>query len=263
MSSLPCKKCPSCNRYHDLSVMTCDACAADLSNLPALLTETADIPAEQRGTIDESVAVFVQKCWRCGATNFTADPASRVKTCHNCYKSVAGIEPIPYANPSQKPAAEAAKTDKTAARTDGSAGKARIALPDEEDDDGQVMHWPDYLEECQKASDSVQSKPSITLTAINYGQLSFTVEAKDGENYMLGRDAHHKEFLEQDVYVGNEHCYLYFENGVWHVQDNHSANGTFVNQRDLGFNGHTELHDGDTLRLGHHADSIAFRISIG
>ena len=263
MSSLPCKKCPSCNRYHDLSVINCDTCGADLSNLPALLTEVTAIPDEQRGTINESVAVFVQKCWRCGATNFTADPASRIKTCHNCHKSVAGIEPIPYANPSQTSAVEETQNDDTAAHADGATGKASVLLPDEKDDDAQVMHWPTFLEDVQKASGDVQPKPSITLTALGHEQLSVTVKAKEGEIYMLGRTAHQKEFLAQDGYVGKEHCYLYFENGAWHVKDNHSANGTFVNQRDLGLDGHTELSHGDTLRLGHHADSPAFRISIG
>lgn len=79
---------------------------------------------------------------------------------------------------------------------------------------------------------------------------------------MLGRSANQGAFLSQDGRVGNEHCYLFFRNGNWFVRDNNSKNGTAVNSRDIGLNGECMLSDGDELKLGHHPDSVAFRISI-
>ena len=142
---------------------------------------------------------------------------------------------------------------------------------DDDDDDDDVVDWPDDLGGAQKQDTSPApnrrtvapaAKRDITLTAIHHGRLSFTVEA--GPNtYMLGRSANQSSFLSQDGRVGNEHCYLFYRDGNWFVKDNNSRNGTAVNSRDIGQNGEYMLSDGDELKLGHHNDSVAFRISIG
>ena len=133
---------------------------------------------------------------------------------------------------------------------------------DEEDDD--ETDWSGVL------GASAQPKPSrpqtpkheITLTAIRYGRLSFSIAADENVQYMLGRSAKQSSFLVQDGRVGNEHCIISFRKGHWYVKDNHSANGTAVNCRDIGEDGEQELFDGDELKLGHHQDSMAFRITI-
>lgn len=142
-----------------------------------------------------------------------------------------------------------------------------IAL--DEDDEDEVGDWSGILGNKAKQN-TTKLKPQvvtsaankdITLTAIRYGRLSFTVEA--GPNtYMLGRSANQGGFLSQDGRVGNEHCYLFYRNGNWFVKDNNSRNGTAVNSRDIGLNGECMLSNGDELKLGHHNDSVAFRISI-
>lgn len=141
---------------------------------------------------------------------------------------------------------------------------------DDDDDDDEVGDWSGILGTTAKTSSTPSSKrqacpaptkKDITLTAIQFGRLSFTVEA-DQDTYMLGRSANQGAFLSQDGRVGNEHCYLFFRNGNWFVRDNNSKNGTAVNSRDIGLNGECMLSDGDELRLGHHPDSVAFRISI-
>lgn len=139
-----------------------------------------------------------------------------------------------------------------------------------DNDDDEVDDWSGILGNKAKQN-TTTSKPQIitpsarkdiTLTAMRYGRLSFTVEA--GSNtYMLGRSANQGSFLSQDGRVGNEHCYLLYRNGNWFVKDNNSRNGTAVNSRDIGLNGECMLSDGDELKLGHHNDSVAFRISIG
>lgn len=318
MSKIPCKKCKSCGFYHDLSVMTCDECGADLKNFPALMIETEDIPGEKYGEIDENVAVFVQKCSACGALNFTADKDSPVKMCHNCHKTrVASVDPEEYIESSEgvhtdddvmddnEDVSSGGTTqngttigtanvlfdddddddDDDSAQWQGILGNIRksvggaeptpskkveekknVAPPvvaDDDDDDEGVSDWSGILggSPTPKKVVAEQHKPSITLTAVRYGRLSFTIETKDGE-YMLGRSANQSEFLRSDGRVGNEHCYLYFKNGSWYVKDNHSSNGTAVNSRDLGLNGESKLNDGDELKLGHHPDSMAFKITI-
>ena len=141
---------------------------------------------------------------------------------------------------------------------------------DDDDDDDEVGDWSDILGTTAKTSSTLTpkrqacptlTKKEITLTAIRFGRLSFTIEV-DQDTYMLGRSANQGAFLSQDGRVGNEHCYLFFRNGNWFVRDNNSKNGTAVNSRDIGLNGECMLSDGDELKLGHHPDSVAFRISI-
>lgn len=142
---------------------------------------------------------------------------------------------------------------------------------DDEDDD-EVSSWSSLLGGSAHpapgpAPAAALAQPfagrQLTLTAIRYGPLSVTLQAgQKGLPFLLGRSAGCGEFLSQDLRVSNEHCYLTFQNGSWIVIDNHSANGTAVNQQFLDFNGQRVLQDGDELTLGHHPDSMAFRVSI-
>lgn len=139
---------------------------------------------------------------------------------------------------------------------------------DDEEEDESDFDWSSILggapsptgaSAFQQQSPPPVEKKAITLTAIRWGSLSFTVDPGQAP-YMLGRSANQSAFLSQDGRVGNEHCYLFFRDGAWFVKDNHSKNGTAVNLRDIGLNGECRVRDGDELTLGHHPDSIAFRI---
>ena len=106
-------------------------------------------------------------------------------------------------------------------------------------------------------------KQELTLTALRYGSMTLTLtEGQKGLPYLLGRSEGCWEFLIQDPRVSNQHCYLDFRGGVWVVIDNHSTNGTAVNGQFLAENGQRTLCDGDELMLGHHPDSMAFRVTI-
>ena len=102
----------------------------------------------------------------------------------------------------------------------------------------------------------------MTLTAVTYGKCVFTVSSDMEEDYLLGRNANQRDFLANDIRVGNKHCYLKFKDGAWYVRDNDSSNGTAINSVDIGLGGERVLRDGDVLKLGHHSDSMAFRVSI-
>lgn len=315
MSDIPCRKCPKCGFYHDVSMITCSECQSDLIDVPALLVDIDNIPAEFFGDIDENIHFFVQKCSACGTMNFTSDKDKPVKICYNCHKArISSISPIEYEFEMREQ--DAADNPSTILTENGGEDvrQGEIAegqvkyLPDydEEDDDDDKFEteqfqkmfrnlkrvidtnpviemaninepdsgkMKDLTEENVKEDDEYADwsnlidstktdKKSITLTAIRYGHHSFTLEAKANVPYMLGRYANQREFLSNDLRVGNEHCLIIFKNGCWYVKDNNSANGTAVNSKDIGIGGEHELNDGDELKLGHHSDSMAFRITI-
>ena len=93
---IPCRICGKCGRYHDASVRSC-SCGADLCSQPFTVTDFDSIAAELRGSIDPELQIYVQKCSRCGAESFTADPKQPVQQCSCCGSSrIAAFDPIPY-----------------------------------------------------------------------------------------------------------------------------------------------------------------------
>ena len=121
----------------------------------------------------------------------------------------------------------------------------------------------DDEDEVEAASASRPTGSVLTATALCYGNLTFTLRSDSTKlPCLLGRSAEHATFLRQDPRVGNEHCYLAFRNGNWMVIEKIARNGTAVNGVFLPEGGSKILRDGDELKLGHHPDSMAFRISI-
>lgn len=135
---------------------------------------------------------------------------------------------------------------------------------DEDSDDDELVTWENFGVKSHPEKETINTaqKPSIMLSALSYGYLSFTVDPEQGSSYLLGRSANQKEFLSQDARISNEHCYLLLKGGQWFVRDNHSSNGTAVNGKDIGENGERPLYDGDKITLGHHPDSMTFSITI-
>lgn len=294
MGKIPCRLCGSCGRYSDLSVQTCQ-CGEILSETPGRLVDEP-IPPEQCGKIDRSlqIPVFVQICTHCGKENFTTNPARRVGRCYCCHKTrVASFEPVPYepeqdgkkdgqaeqppeAAPHPAPAEEGGEGDGTAAHwravlegVQSCVSGSATSWPDSGEDGEDGVTWDGLLGGVRPEAvlgtvpASSQGGRRLTLTAIRYGPMSLTLQAGQRDlPFLLGRSAGCGEFLSQDLRVSNEHCYLTFQNGDWVVIDNHSANGTAVNRQFLEFNGQRVLRDGDELTLGHHPDSMAFRVGI-
>lgn len=198
-------------------------------------------------------------------------------------------EQPPRTAPSPAPGAEPASAEEDHGDEDGGAARWRSILegvrssaavppaPDsggeEDGEDGEDGSWSSLLDGIPPATPPAPEpvpaavrpsvKSQLTLTALRYGPLSVTLSAgQRGLPFLLGRSAGCGEFLSRDLRVSNEHCYLTFQDGCWVVIDNHSANGTAVNREFLEFNGQRVLRDGDELTLGHHPDSMAFRVSI-
>lgn len=113
-----------------------------------------------------------------------------------------------------------------------------------------------------KQAPAPRTKDIVLHAAGRYGPLSFAVKSSEHIPYLLGRSANQSEYLSQDLRVGNEHCFLLCREGRWYVKDNHSSNGTAVNGEFLDPDGESPLADGDVLMLGHHADSVTFRIEL-
>ena len=109
-------------------------------------------------------------------------------------------------------------------------------------------------------SDEAQPEPTMLLSATGYGGGSFEIYASDCP-VTLGRNASFGDFLSQDRRVSGTHCRISYSGGSWYVDDLASRNGTFLNDRDLGLNGHSILKQGDMLKLGHKPDSMCFYLS--
>ena len=258
MAKIPMIKCSGCGKYNDISVTKCE-CGKELT-------------------------YFFQKCPGCGTMNFTLEDEAPVKVCYKCMKTrISSVARALYAEEAPKESEEAQVVDPII--TGQGAGSKAADAEDEEDDDDAPMGWGKLTAsvksrgaadadngEAQKgaAGSAVAAggqasiaggQASITLTAINYGTFSHTVTS-DETPFLLGRSANFREFLRLDMRTGNEHCILTYENEKWHVKDNHSQNGTFLNDRDLGYNGESVLSDGDRLKLGHEGDSLTFRVTL-
>lgn len=285
MGKIVCKRCPNseCGIYNDLSVDICE-CGTDLRQVPGVLVDIPVLP-ELAGEINETLPVFVQKCSYCGTENYILDPAKPAKVCHNCHRPrIASVVPSPFLLEERK------REQDTGTQILGHNHAPEILVQktdagffdDDDDDDDEFLTWANIMqlpEDEHKPGPSKQdsdattrkaqavTKPAhstLTLTALCYGNLSVTLtEGKDRLPYLLGRSANQAQFLGQDLRVGNEHCELGFRNGSWYVHEIRAQNGTAVNRWEfLDIGGERILHDGDELILGHHSDSMAFRITI-
>ncbi len=104
---------------------------------------------------------------------------------------------------------------------------------------------------------------TLTLKSIGFGNFTAALSSDDiKQPFMIGRDAGYADFLSYDERVSRRHCELWYENSRWFVKDNHSSNGISINDVVLDEDAQSELRDGDILKLGHHPDSISFRITI-
>ena len=252
MSKVPCRECPKCGVYHDVSVTVCDACQANIKHVPAYAVEADTIPADKKGTINEKGTFYVQHCPACGTLNFIADKDQPVKYCFSCDKvAIKKREPIVYVDETAPTVEEKEPTvwQQAQENIENAMGKEPTTEQDVE-----VPTWGVL------PSDTADKTPSrITLTAVR-GNCSFTVE--ETETYTLGRDAMQAAFLAWDRRVGHKHCTLLFKDGAWWVKDEDTKNGTFVDATLLDVNGVERLYDGCTLILGHNPDSPAFRVTV-
>lgn len=209
--------------------------------------------------------VYVQKCPRCGANNFTSDPNNRVTRCIQCNKSsVKKVDPVLYQPGCTSASAENPQTP---------SNQDREALDDDEDDIGSFGISDGIAGSTVSGKtesiflgfdrDNIPVKAvssTISFFAQSYGSYRFSLS--EGESIILGREAEHAEFLKLDQRVGRKHCFISSRGGRWYVRDNNSQNGTFINDRDIGFGGEGELTNGCVLVLGHEPDSMAFFVSI-
>lgn len=250
MRKIACKRCPDCGLYSGIMVQTC-RCGRDMTQVPGLLADNP-IPPEQCGEMDEQVEFYVQKCSACGAVNVTSTADQPVKICFNCHKTrISSIVPVLYTEEPEETLDDGEDQD----------------MADEEGESDPL--WEEILGNIQgigleeEEQEEAGQEKNLTLTSIQYEGCTFTLKAAEAITpLMLGRSAYQAEFLSRDLRVGNEHCRIDYRDGNWYVADNHSANGTAINQKDLGLDGESILRDGDELMLGHHPDSMRFQVSI-
>ena len=102
---------------------------------------------------------------------------------------------------------------------------------------------------------------TIVFTAFLHGNVTFEISPEEGKKQvLLGRGAAQAELLSQDGYTSNEHCYIIFRDNSWYVRNNNPRNGTFLNNTLLQPTEERKLEENDLLKLGHHVNSMQFKI---
>lgn len=200
-------------------------------------------------------ATYQQQCPICNHVFEINSKSKRLTSCPFCRSLKIKFEPV--ITVSNQPAHDNSLISNT---------KSTVPQSQQDDDDlgtfGIVEQKPSENTfrafEMEPTEDTVSGK--ISFESINHGHYQFSLES--GHSLLLGTMADHASFLKQDPRISRRHCRICYLNGYWHVYDNHSSNGTFVNGKDIGDGGEEVLTNGGTLMLGHETDSITFRIKI-
>jgi pSer/pThr/pTyr-binding forkhead associated (FHA) protein len=118
------------------------------------------------------------------------------------------------------------------------------------------------------ARESVASTAQATLDKIEHPGY-FVLRSDSGEvlqeypldkaEIVIGRAPTSEILLSKDKLTSRRHATVYYENGQYLLQDEHSANGTFVNAQQLEEGTPYLLEDGDHVGIGEH--ELVFRAS--
>jgi len=99
----------------------------------------------------------------------------------------------------------------------------------------------------------------LKLTAIGYSEIFYYITLEEGKNMTLGRDNRADIVIgDGDRKISGIHCTVKWENGVLHVWDTNSTNGTFVNGIPIKNIGKVAVHEGEIIRIG----TYEYRITI-
>lgn len=95
--------------------------------------------------------------------------------------------------------------------------------------------------------------PRVRLVAVlaapQLGQGGSVFPIRAGKT-TLGADPRSDVPIAGDATVSNEHAAILYRDGIFHIVDRLSANGTSVNGHEVPANGTVKLHDRDLIRLG-------------
>lgn len=103
---------------------------------------------------------------------------------------------------------------------------------------------PQVAESVEDASATVIERKKILRFVASDGSGSFSVNG----NAVIGREAEGREYLASHMTVSRRHARLTY-NGAWSIEDLHSANGTFVNERRLENGEKAQIKSGDRVSL--------------
>jgi len=283
MKKAVCRRCPGCSLYSDITVEIC-MCGTDLSRVKQVFIDIEkDSFKDKLGEINDSLSYYVQRCSTCGRLNYTTSKSKPFLRCYNCSQTmIASVVPASYIENNYLTENIETSNEKSTKRENSNSKRKTAAVSLLKS--GKKKNIP---QEKTKESSSEKSKKAenksavesqggvtepktepkisvITLTAVNYNSVKCVIKAPDAKvPVMFGREAMMNNYLKSDMRVGKAHCYVFFHGNLWYVVDNKSTNGTFVNQKDIGYNRFAQLKDGDKIKFGHSQDSPEVIVSIG
>lgn len=76
----------------------------------------------------------------------------------------------------------------------------------------------------------------------------------------IGRDVENNITITEDPGISSKHIYILSKNKKFHIKDEMTANGTFINDNEIDVGVATELFDNDVIRIG--KTILKFRTSI-
>ena len=120
------------------------------------------------------------------------------------------------------------------------------------------------LEDVNESDNGIQTGENLELLAVGtYGTRGLKIEINAKETpALIGRSAIGGDFLNKDLRVSNEHCYVKEDGGNWYVIDNKSTNTTQVNGRQISSEVYTKITNDDQIKLGKDNDTFEFKVLI-
>lgn len=107
-----------------------------------------------------------------------------------------------------------------------------------------------------------ESERIIELVTVGtYGNRGFVIKISSVETpVLIGRCGLGKDFLQEDLRVSNEHCYINYDNGKWYLTDNNSTNSTELNDKTISPGNPCLIKENDLIRLGKDDNTFVFKV---
>lgn len=223
-------ECSSCHTLNPLSERSCLACSA-----PLVAAGAIPAASQLRCPAGHPIDPSWKSCPYCSNTGqaVATMPEGNLRTTR-----LDQLQP-PGASPGASLGPGATRLDQPPARTrleDPAASSGRRTL---------LQEVP--KSEPQQAATSGRLVAVLAAPELGKGGSIFPIRV--GKT-TLGADRHNQVVIPGDGQVSSEHAVLLYREGVFHLTDRFSTNGTWVNGREVPANGTVSLQDRDQLRLG-------------
>lgn len=133
-----------------------------------------------------------------------------------------------------------------------------VAVTEADNESEKISSWDDILESYGLAINQIELK---YVSGIIDSEFSIKLSSEKN-SYILGRSEIGKEYFEKDLHIGNEHCYIIYDEGKWKIKDNNSRNGTMLNGQLLIPQKEEILKKGDIIQFGKLSTAVRLEVKM-